>query len=73
MILHHFSSFLFPLSLFMDRYLSCIFGTQGQMVPDTTCFLRFFCIIYFYEINKSPASFFRYIRTYSFIAHYIVR
>ena len=43
------------------------------MVPDTICFLRFFYIIYFYEINKSPASFFRYIRTYSFIAHYIVR
>ena len=73
MILHHFSSFLFPLSLFMDRYLSCIFGTQGQMYPDSIYLLRFFCIIYFYEINKSPASFFRYIRTYSFIAHYTVR
>ena len=46
---------------------------RGQMVPDTICFLRLFCIIYFYEINKSPASFFRYIHTYSFIAHYIVR
>ena len=30
---------------------------KGQMVPDTICFLRFFCIIYFYEINKSPPSF----------------
>ena len=43
------------------------------MYPDTIYFLRFFCIIYFYEINKSQVSFFRYIRTYSFIAHYIVR
>ena len=43
------------------------------MYPDIICFLLFFCIIYFYEINKIPPSFFRYIRTYSFIAHYTVR
>ena len=68
-----FLLFSLPLSLFMDRYLSCVFGTQGLMYPDTICFLLFFCIIYLYEINKGQVSFFRYIRTYSFIAHYIVR
>ena len=28
------------------------------MVPDTICFLRFFCIIYFYEINNAQPLFF---------------
>ena len=73
MILHHFSFFLFPSPfLWIDIY-RVFLEHQGQMFPDTICFLRFFCIIYLYEINKSPASFFRYIRIYSFIAHYIVR
>ena len=43
------------------------------MYPYTIYFLLFFCIIYLYEINKNQVSFFRYIRIYSFIAHYIVR
>ena len=43
------------------------------MYPYTIYFLLFFCIIYLYEINKNQVSFFRYIRTYSFIVHYIVR
>ena len=73
MILHNFSYFLFPSPfLWIDIY-RVFLEHRGQIYPDTICFLRFFCIIYFYEINKSPASFFRYIRTYSFIAHYIVR
>lgn len=73
MILHHFSSFLFPSPfLWIDIY-RVFLEHRGQIYPDTICFLRFFCIIYFYEINKNPASFFRHIRTYSFIAHYIVR
>lgn len=53
-----FLLFSLSLSLFIDRYLSCIFGTQGQMYPDNIYFLRFFCIIYLYEINKSPVFFF---------------
>ena len=73
MILHHFSSFLFPSPfLWIDIY-RVFLEHRGQMYPDTICFLRFFCIIYFYEINKSLASFFRHIRTYSFIANYTVR
>ena len=73
MILHNFSSFLFSSPfLWIDIY-RVFLEHRGQMYPDTIYFLRFFCIIYFYEINKSPPSFFRYIRTYSFIAHYIVR
>lgn len=73
MILHHFSSFLFPSPfLWIDIY--CVFlEHRGQMYPDTIYFLLFFCIIYLYEINKSQVSFFRCIRTYSFIAHYTVR
>ena len=73
MILHNFSSFLFPSPfLWIDIY-RVFLEHRSQMYPDTIYFLRFFCIIYFYEINKSPPSFFRYIRTYSFIAHYIVQ
>ena len=73
MFLHHFSSFFSPSPfLWIDIY-RVFLEHRGQMVPDTICFLRLFFIIYFYEINKSPASFFRYIHTYSFIAHYIVR
>ena len=58
MILHNFSYFLFPSPfLWIDIY-RVFLEHRGQIYPDTICFLRFFCIIYFYEINKSPASFF---------------
>ena len=73
MILHHFSSFLFPSPfLWIDIY-RVFLEHKVKWFPILSTFLRFFCIIYFYEINKSPASFFRYIRTYFFIVHYIVR
>ena len=43
------------------------------MDPDNIYILHFSCTIYLYEINKKPASFFRYGSTDSFIVHYIVQ
>ena len=56
MFLHHFSSFFSPSPfLWIDIY-RVFLEHRGQMVPDTICFLRLFCIIYFYEINKNKSK-----------------
>ena len=73
MFLYRFYAFLFlSSSLLIDTYH--VFLKRKEFAfPILSSFLRFYCIIYLYEINKITFSFFRYIRTYSFIAHYIVR
>ena len=73
MILYRFYTFLFlssPLSI--DTYH--VFLKRKKFAsPILSSFLLFYCIIYLYEINKIASSFFRNIRTFSFIACYIVR
>ena len=62
-----------PLPFYGQISIVYFWNIGVKWFPILSAFLRLFCIIYFHEINKSPASFFRYIHTYSFIAHYIVR
>ena len=73
MFLYRFYAFLFlSSSLLIDTYH--VFLKRKEFAsPILSSFLRFYCIIYLYEINKITSSFFRDIRTFSFIACYIVR
>ena len=73
MFLYRFYAFLFlPFLLSIDTYH--VFLKRKEFAsPILSGFLLFYCIIYLYEINKIISSFFRDIRTFSFIACYIVR
>ena len=73
MFLYRFYAFLFlssPLSI--DTY-HVFLKRKEFALPILSNFLHFYCIIYLYEINKIASSFFRNMRTFSFIACYIVR
>ena len=73
MFLYRFYAFLFlssPLSI--DTY-HVFLKRKEFALPILSSFLHFYCIIYLFEINKIASSFFRDIRTFSFIACYIVR
>ena len=73
MFLYRFYAFLFPSSpLSIDTY-HVFLKRKEFALPILSSFLHFYCIIYLYEINKIASSFFRDIRTFSFIACYIVR